>query len=65
MGDGARALLGPGARLVGTFEAGSTFEAMTRYNERLGRGPWMTDIAQDHEPYPDEWRRIQDGSSTG
>jgi hypothetical protein len=62
MGDTARALLEPDARLLSTFEAGSTFEAMNLYNQRLGRGPWTTGFAQDHEPYPDEWRHVQDGS---
>ena len=36
-GDGFRRLLEPGARLVGTFRAGSHFEAMTILrNPRLG-----------------------------
>lgn len=51
-----------GARLVWTFEAGSHFEAMTKYNEHLGRGPYTTDQPSDREPYPEEWLRVQGGA---
>ncbi len=60
-GDGARKLFaedGP-ATLVWTFEAGSYFEAMTKYNDHLGRGPYTTDQRWDYEPYPEEWLREQ------
>jgi hypothetical protein len=56
------ALLGDGAKLVWTFEAGSHFEAMTKYNKFLGREPYTTDQERDHAPYPDEWRQRQRAS---
>jgi len=59
MGEGARKMLGAEARLVRTFEAGSHFEAMTKYNEILGRGPYTTDQEWDRQPYPDDWRSMQ------
>ena len=62
MGDGHRALLGPGARLITTFEAGSHFDAMTTYNTLLGREPYTTDQPWDHEPYPDDWLSFQTGA---
>ena len=58
-GAGARALVGDGARLVWTFEAACHFEAMSKYNELLGRGPYTTDQPSDYEPYPEDWRRRQ------
>ena len=63
MGDAARALfVQDGARLVWTFEAGSHFEAMTKYNDHLCRGTYTTDDLWDREPYPEEWLRIQRGA---
>ncbi len=58
-GDNARRLLGEDATLVWTFEAGSHFEAMTRYNEFLGREPYTTNQSSDHAPYPDTWLQRQ------
>jgi hypothetical protein len=58
-GDDARQLLGEKATLVWTFEAGSHFEAMTKYNEFLGRGPYTTTQASDQAPYPDSWMQRQ------
>lgn len=54
-GDEARALNSPAARLVGTFEAGSHFEAMTTFNQRVYGQSYSTDQKRDHEPYPAEW----------
>ncbi len=63
MGEAARKLfLEEGAKLVWTFEAGSHFEAMTKYNERLGREPYTTNYPQDREPYPEEWLKAQRGA---
>jgi hypothetical protein len=62
-GDGARRIFaedGP-ASLVWTFEAGSHFEAMNRYHQYLSREPYTTDQPWDHEPYPEEWLRVQRG----
>jgi hypothetical protein len=59
MGDGARATLGTGAQLAWTVEAGSHFEAMTRYYEFVGRGRYTTDQEWDHLPYSEDWRSIQ------
>ena len=42
-GDGARAMLEPGAELVWTFEASSHFEAMTLYYQFRGWGEYTTD----------------------
>ena len=52
-GDGARALLSPGAKLVWTVEAGSHFEAMTKYYEHMGWGVYKTDHKSDYEIYED------------
>jgi hypothetical protein len=57
-GGAFRQLLGPRARLVHTFEAGSYFEAMTTYNGFLGRGPYTTEHPSDVEPYPASWSSI-------
>jgi hypothetical protein len=54
-GDASRRLLGSKARLIATIQAGSHFEAMTRYHELMGWGPYKTDQACDYQPYPDEW----------
>ena len=62
-GDPARKLFaedGP-AMLVWTFEAGSHYEAMSKYHQYLGREPFATDHAADFEPYPEEWLRVQTG----
>lgn len=52
MGDDARRLLGPTARLVWTVEAKSHFEAMTLYYERMGRCTYTTDFPDiDRQTY--------------
>ncbi|WP_230632343.1 hypothetical protein [Chromobacterium violaceum] len=50
-GDGFRALLGPGSRLVTTFYASSHFEAMTKYYEIVGYGAYVNDQSWSHEPF--------------
>jgi hypothetical protein len=63
MGDAARkSFVQDGARLVWTFEAGSHFEAMTRFNDHFGREPYTTDQHSDREPYPEEWLMVQRGA---
>jgi hypothetical protein len=59
MGDDARRLLSPGARLVWTVVAGSHFEAMTKYYEHRGWGPYTPVDDWDYQPYLDEWLRVQ------
>jgi hypothetical protein len=54
-GDGARALLEPGSKLVWTVEADSHFEAMSLYYARMGWGPYTTEHERDRQPYPQEW----------
>ena len=54
-GDEFRRLLQPSARLIHTFAAGSHFEAMCMYHRLVGRKPYSTELAQDHDPYPAEW----------
>ena len=61
-GDGFRALLGAGSRLVNVFEASSHFEAMSRYYELMDWGPYTTDFQEDHEPYPAEWAFQQEAA---
>ena len=61
MGDDARARLESGARRVWTVEAGSHFEAMTKYYAHMGWGAYSTDEARDFEPYLEEWLQIQNG----
>lgn len=60
MGDGARGLMEQGAKLVWTVLAESHFDAMTKYYEFRGRGPYSTTHDWDNQPYPDEWLRAQD-----
>lgn len=62
-GEAARTLFAKdGAELVWTFEAGSHFEAMTKYHQYLGRELYTTDQPKDHEPYPGEWLKVQTGA---
>ena len=61
MGDDARNLLPAGSKLVWTVEAGSHFEAMTKYYVYRSWGTYTTNQAWDFEPYPDEWLKIQRG----
>jgi hypothetical protein len=52
MGDKARYLMGPSARLVWTVEASSPFEAMTPYYEHMGWGVYTTDFPDfDRQTY--------------
>lgn len=59
MGADARALLGRGAQKVWTVGASSHFEAMKKYYEYMGWGVYTTDHKWDHEPYPEDWLRLQ------
>ena len=59
MGDKARASLQSGARLVWTIEAGSHFEAMTKYYEHTSRGVYKSEQDWDYKPYPDDWLAAQ------
>jgi hypothetical protein len=61
-GDGHRALMSSGARLIHTFEAGSHYEAMTIYYRLTGWGDYTTTEPWDREPYPVEWLERQRGS---
>lgn len=61
MGDDARGLMRPGARLVWTVKAASHFEAMTEYYKHMGWGSYTTEHPWDYEPYPEEWLRVQSG----
>jgi len=58
-GDEFRASLGPEARLIQSFWAGSHFEAMTIFNELRGREKYTTEHDWDYEPYPPDWRERQ------
>ncbi len=54
-GDGARAHLGPDAKLTWTVEASSHFEAMTLYYAYMGWGVYTTDSPDiDKQTYA-EW----------
>jgi hypothetical protein len=59
--DARRLFAEDNAKLVWTFEAGSHFEAMSKYHQHLGREPYATNHQQDYEPYPDEWLKMQTG----
>ncbi len=59
-GDNARALSTQPARLIWIFWADSHFEAMTIYNQFLGREEYDSLQAWDHQPYPDDWYHEQD-----
>jgi len=55
MGDDARSLLGPTARLVWTVEAASHFEVMTLYYEHMGWAAYTSDFPEiDNQTYA-EW----------
>ena len=59
-GDAARASLQDGARLVWTCEAGSPFEAMTKYYEHQGWGEYQSDYEElDRRPYVDELGKVE------
>ncbi len=62
MGSDARSLLEPGSELVCVIEGGSHSEVMTKYYELMGWGTYQTDFSQDLQPYPAEWRVIQDSA---
>lgn len=59
MGDGLRALLEPGSRLVATIEGSSHFDAMTKYYAMMGWGAYATEFQEDYSPYPNEWLEVQ------
>ena len=46
---------------VWEVDAGSHFEAMTLYHEHMNWGPYTTEHEWDDRPYPDDWRRSQEG----
>jgi hypothetical protein len=54
-GDQARSMLGPDAKLIWTVEAGTHFEAMTKYYEFMDWGQYKTEHDWDLQPYPEEW----------
>lgn len=54
-GDGHRAMLGDGARLLTTIVAGSWTEAMTAYYRHQGWGVYRPEPDWPDEPYPAEW----------
>ena len=52
VGDDARRLLSPPARLAWTFEASSHFEGMSLYYERMGWPPYESDFQdEDNRTY--------------
>jgi len=63
MGEEARSLLEPGSQLLSVIKAGSHYEVMTIYYERMGWGSYSTQFSEDQEPYPEEWRTIQNSSA--
>ncbi len=63
MGDDARKLLPDGSKLVWTVDAGSHFEAMTKYYSHIGLGKYETDHAWNFQSYPDEWLKVQRGDA--
>jgi hypothetical protein len=54
-GEDARKMLGPGAKLIWTVEAGSHSEAMTAYYKFMGWGEYTTVQEWDIEPYSAAW----------
>lgn len=59
MGNSARSLMDSNAQLIWTVEAGSHFEAMTKYYEFMNWGEYKTEFDQDKMPYPQEWLETQ------
>ncbi len=59
MGDDARNLLRPGAKLLWSVEAESHFDAMNKYYQFMKWGEYTTDQEWDRQPYPEEWLEIQ------
>ena len=62
-GEGVRKLLPAGSNLVWTVEAGSHFEAMSKYYNYIGWGKYETDQVWDFEPYPEDWLKTQQSES--
>jgi len=63
--DGERArreLMPRGARLTWTVQAGSHYEAMSKYYAHMGWGEYTTNQDSDSEPYPEEWLEKQQGA---
>ena len=59
-GERLRKSLGPSARLIHAFAAGSHHEAMIVYHDFLGQGPYVSTHEWDTtEPYPIEWAALQ------
>lgn len=48
------------AKLIWPVEAGSYFEAMSRYYAHRGWGPYTTEEAWDLQPYPRAWEILSD-----
>jgi hypothetical protein len=59
LGDQARGMLSPQARLRSTLLASSHFEAMTAYYRLMGWGKYTTHESWDYEPYPADWVQQQ------
>lgn len=62
MGDDFRSLLEPGSELIGIIEGSSHFDVMTKYFELINWGKYETHFQLDYEPYPDDWKVIQDAA---
>lgn len=58
-GNKARAPLSEGSRLVWSVEAGSHYEAMTKYYAFRGWGSYTTEHEWDHQPYPDDFDEVE------
>ncbi len=64
-GDGHRAMLGGGARLLTTIVASSWTEAMTRYYRYQDWGVYRPEPDWAVEPYPAEWVAERRGAAPG
>jgi len=61
--DDARKQLPAGSKLIWTVEAGSHFDAMSKYYKYRGLGKYESDQAWDFKPYPEEWLKAQKNKS--
>jgi hypothetical protein len=64
MGDSFHSLLETDSKLVQIIEGSSHYDVMTKYYKIMGWGEYTTEFQRDYEPYPDEWRTIQDPRSS-
>ena len=62
LGDQARDMLEPDARLIWAVEADSHFEAMTKYYQFMNWEDYRSDFKEDKDPYPDDWVKTQQDS---